>query len=124
MDETRIQVNKEEGRKANSQSFMWVITSGVAEEVNATFFHYTTSRSTQESTNLLEGFHGYLMTDAYIAYKKIDTIKNSFCWAHCRRYFIDSIPLDNKGKEIPGSMGAKGREHIDLLFKLEKKIAD
>lgn len=64
------------------------------------------------------------MTDAYIAYKKLDDIKNSFCWVHCRRYFIDSIPLDNNGKEILGSKGAEGREHINLLFKLEDKIND
>ena len=124
MDETRIQVNKEEGRQAHSQSFMWVMQSGVAEAINATFFHYTTSRSVQEATDLLEGLHGYLMTDAYIAYKKLDHIKNSFCWAHCRRYFVDSIPLDSKGKEIPGSKGAEGREYIKLLFKLEEKISD
>ncbi len=123
MDETRIQVNKEPGRKASSQSFMWVMQSGESEEINATFFHYTTSRCTNEATQLLKGFQGYLTTDAYIAYKKLDSIKNVFCWAHCRRYFIDSIPLDSKGKEIPGSKGAEGREHINLLFKLERKIS-
>ncbi len=64
------------------------------------------------------------MTDAYIAYKKLENIKQSFCWAHCRRYFHESIPLDNRGKEIPGSKGAEGREHINLLFKLEEKISD
>ena len=35
---------------------------------------------------------------------------------------IDSIPLDEKGKEIPGSQGAEGREYIDLLFKVENEI--
>lgn len=44
--------------------------------------------------------------------------------AHCRRYFIDSIPLDNKGKEIFGSKGAEGREYINLLFKLEEGMKD
>ena len=46
------------------------------------------------------------------------------CWAHCRRYFIESIPLDQSGKEIPGSKGAKGRKYINLLFKLEKEIEE
>lgn len=38
MDETRIQVNKEEDRKASSQSWMWVMQSGTYEKIKATFF--------------------------------------------------------------------------------------
>lgn len=36
---------------------------------------------------------------------------------------IESIPLDNRGKEIPGSKGDEGKE-IDLLFKLEEEMKD
>ena len=43
---------------------------------------------------------------------------------HCRRYYIDSIPLDSNGKELNGSKGAEGRAYIDLLFKVEKEIED
>jgi hypothetical protein len=39
--------------------------------------------------------------------KKSRTSKESFAGLHCRRYFIGVIPLDNKGKEIPGSKGAE-----------------
>lgn len=69
MDETRIQCNKEPGRRANTDSFMWVLRSGAKEE-------------------------------------------------------IEAIPLDHKGKEIPGSKGAEGRESINLLFSVEEKIKD
>lgn len=44
MDETRIQVNKESGKKASSDSFMWVIRSGEYESIRATFFHYARTR--------------------------------------------------------------------------------
>ena len=54
----------------------------------------------------------------------LEDVKNSFCWSHLRRYYIDSIPLDNSGKEIPGSKGAEGREYVNLLFKLEKEMSD
>ncbi len=37
---------------------------------------------------------------------------------------IESIPLDSRGKEIPGSKGAEGRDLIDLLFKLEDEMKD
>ena len=36
---------------------------------------------------------------------------------------IESIPLDNNGKELKGSKGAEGREYINLLFRLEEEMA-
>lgn len=41
MDETRIQCNKESGKKASSDSWMWVIKSAACEEQKATFFYYS-----------------------------------------------------------------------------------
>lgn len=119
MDETRIQCNKEEGKKASSESFMWVMRSGASEDITAAFFYYSRTRSGDVAKKLLAGYHNYLTTDAYVGYEKADGIKRNLCWAHVRRYMIESIPLDNKGKEIPGSKGAQGREFINLLFKLE-----
>lgn len=124
MDETRIQCNKEEGKKPSSNSYMWVIRSGVNEDIKATFFHYSSSRSGDIASKLLSGYHNYLTTDAYAGYNKVDDIKRNFCWSHCRRYFIDSIPLDSEGKEISDSKGAQGREFINLLFKIEEDIKD
>ncbi|MEY8357359.1 IS66 family transposase [Lachnospiraceae bacterium 54-53] len=122
MDETRIQCNKEDGRKAGTDSFMWVMRSAACEEVQAAYFYYSQSRSTQVAKSLLGEYPGYLITDAYAGYNKAGNYKRCLCWAHCRRYFIESIPLDNKGKEIPGSKGAQGREYINLLFKVEEEI--
>lgn len=124
MDETRIQCNKEEGRAASSNSFMWVIRSGASEELQACFFHYTPSRNGDVAKNLLTGYHGYLTTDAYAGYEKVEHIIRNLCWSHVRRYMIESIPLDSSGKEIPGAKGAEGRDFIDLLFKLEKEMKD
>lgn len=39
MDETRIQCNKEPGKKASSDSFMWVMRSAACEEIQAAYFH-------------------------------------------------------------------------------------
>jgi transposase len=122
MDETRIQCNKEEGRKASSNSFMWVMRSGASESIQAAYFHYSPSRSTEVAKKLLGDYDGYLITDAYSGYNKAGDFKRSLCWSHCRRYYIESIPLDNSGKEIKGSKGAEGREYINLLFKVEKEI--
>ena len=122
MDEIRIQCNKEEGKLPSSESFMWLMRSAVSEDIQGAFFYYFRSRSGENARKLLDGFHGYLITDAYAGYDKVPDIKRVLCWAHCRRYFVESIPLDTKGKEIPGSKGAEGREYIDLLFKVEDAI--
>ena len=122
MDETRIQCNKEPGRKASSDSFMWVIRSGACEELQGAFFHYSPSRNREVAKSLLGDYKGYLITDAYVVYEDAGVYQHCLCFAHCRRYFIEAIPLDNKGKEIPGSKGAEGRELINLLFAVEEQV--
>lgn len=124
MDETRIQCNKEEGKKPSSESFIWVIRSAACEDVQAAFFYYSSTRKGDIAKTLLCNFSGYLITDGYSGYEKAEHVKRSLCWSHCRRYFIESIPLDSKGKEIPGSKGAEGREYINLLFKIEEEMKD
>ncbi|WP_242862754.1 IS66 family transposase, partial [Clostridium sp. C105KSO13] len=62
MDETRIQCNKEMGKKASSEFYMWVIRSGACEDIQAAFFHYSRTRSGNVAKDLLWGFHGYLTT--------------------------------------------------------------
>ena len=124
MDETRIQCNKEAGRKAGSGYFMWVGRSAACEGIQAAFFHYAKSRNGDTAAELLSGFHGYLVTDAYSGYEKVEGITRCLCWSHVRRYYIESIPLDSSGKELPGSKGAEGRAYIDLLFRTEDRIRD
>ncbi len=124
MDETRMQCNREDGKKASSDSYMWVIRSGACEHIQAVLFHYSSSRKREIARQLLSGFQGYLTTDAYTGYDKVENIRRNLCWSHCRRYYIDSIPLTSNGKEISGSKGAEGRAYIDLLFKVENEIKD
>ena len=107
MDETRIQCNKEAGKKAGSESFMWVVRSAACEGIQAAFFHYAKSRNGDTAAELLSGFHGYLVTDAYSGYEKVEGITRCLCWSHVRRYYIESIPLDSSGKELPGSKGRR-----------------
>ena len=124
MDETRIQCNKEPGKAASSDSYMWVMCSGRSEERQAVYFQYARSRNRETAKSLLSGFHGYLMTDAYEAYNKLEGVTRSLCWAHVRRKFVDSIPLDSQKREIPGSAGAEARKRIGELFDAEARIQD
>lgn len=121
-DETRIQCNHEPGRKAHTNSFMWVLVSGADETHKIVLFHYTMTRNGEHAKELLDGWHGSLVTDAYAGYDKVEDVTHGLCWSHVRRKYVDSIPLDSSGKEIPGSKGAEARELIDQLFYVEGKI--
>jgi transposase len=59
-------------------------------------FHYHQKRSGEVARKLLEGYSGYLQSDAYSAYnfvEETDRIIPVGCWAHVRRKFIDSKGL-------------------------------
>lgn len=100
MDETRIQCNKEPGKKASSDSFMWVMQSGNCESIKATFFYYSRSRSGKIAKKLLTGFCSYLITDAYSGYEKVEQVKRCLCFSHLRRYFVESILLILREKKF------------------------
>ena len=97
MDETTIQVNKEPGRKANSNSYMWVLRSGEGEKTKGVIFNYSSSRSEKTAKEILNGYKGILVTDGYASYNEIPNVTHAECWAHARRYFFESVPLlENK----------------------------
>jgi len=123
-DETVMQCNKEENRKATTNSYMWVLASGAEEKTRGIIFNYSPSRSAQTAQKLLKGFKGILVTDGYAAYNNIENITHAECWAHCRRYFYESIPLTAKNKMDTSSYGYKGVKYCDKLFKIENEIAE
>lgn len=122
-DETRIQCNREDGKKASSESFMWVYRTGTTEEHAIVLFEYTRTRAGKHPKLFLDGFKNYLITDAYAGYEQVEDIIRCLCWSHVRRYYIEAIPID-RGKELPGSKGAEGREYCNRLFKIEQELSD
>lgn len=121
-DETTMQCNKEAGRKASSNSYMWVLTSGELEENKGVIFNYSSSRSGETAEKLLANYKGILVTDGYAGYNNLEGINRAECWAHCRRYFYNSVPLDEHKQMITTSAGYLGVKYIDELFKVEREI--
>lgn len=120
-DETTWQVNREEGKKASSKSYIWIHRSGSCEGPPVILYEYTRTRSGDHAKKFLAGFHGYHVSDAYEGYEKVEGITRCLCYSHLRRYYLEAIPLDSGKKEIPGSGGAIGRAYCDKLFRLERK---
>ena len=119
-DETRVQVLKEPDRAAETDSFMWLYRSGEDRLPPIILYQYTPTRSGSNAQAFLEGFKGYLMTDAYAGYNKVNGIKRCYCFAHIRRYFHEAIP---KGKEYDISHPAvQGVEYCNRLFHHEENF--
>ena len=123
-DETKIQCNKEEGRKASSNSYMWVSRSGEREEKQGIIFKYSPSRSEKAAQEFTKGFKGILVTDGYSSYNNIEGVTHAECWAHARRYFYESIPLNENKKLDNNAYGNIGVTYCDELFKIERGIAN
>lgn len=119
-DETRIQVLKEDGRAATTQSFMWLYRTGEDRLPPIILYEYTETRSGENAARFLKGFKGYLETDGYQGYNAVPDIKRCACWAHIRRYWLDAIP---KGKEYDYTNPAvQGFQFCEKLFELERRM--
>lgn len=64
-DETTVQVLKENGKTATSESRMWVYVSWEGSKKPIRIFEYQPDRSGKRPANFLKGFTGYLVTDGY-----------------------------------------------------------
>ena len=119
-DETRVQVLKEPGREAERQSFMWLFRSGEDGLPPIVLYGYSPTRSGDMAANFLKGFQGYLETDGYQGYNKVDQVQICSCWSHIRRYFLDAIP---RGKEYDFNQPAvQAVKYCDTLFHHEEMI--
>jgi transposase len=118
MDETPVQVLKEEGKKATSKSYMWVRYSGIGPPI--VLYDYSPTRSGQVPLELLEGFSGYLQVDAYDGYSevcKVNKLIRLGCMDHARRKFTDAFKTSGS-REI----GKRALVYFKLLYKIEEDI--
>jgi transposase len=120
MDETTVQVLKEAGRRAQSQSYLWVQRGGPPEQP-VVLFDYDSSRGQAVPMSLLEGFQGYLQTDGYDGYNAVVVANDLIhvgCWAHVRRKFHEAVQAQGKKKAKGKAGGGKAQQGLALIQKL------
>jgi transposase len=133
-DETPFQVLKEEGRRAESQSYLWALRLEDPHHP-LLYYEYAPTRSGDVAERLLEGLTGYLQTDGYAGYDRFDDPKSEpwskvvhvGCFAHARRKFDEALRGQggSKSKKSPKSRVAEqGLSRINKLFKIERKYRD
>lgn len=112
-DETRVQVLKEPGKRAQSQSYMWVqVRADPGHRI--ILYEYDPSRSAQVPQRLFEGYTGYLQTDGYEGYSRLTAREGVIgvgCWAHARRKFDEAV----KARSAKQPKGGKATKAIALI---------
>ena len=129
-DETVIQVLKETGKTAQSNSYMWVTRGGPPDKPSV-LFNYDASRSGEVPKQLLEGFTGTLQCDGYSGYADVCAKNKLFrigCWDHARRKFVEASKIaDPKQGRRKGAKPTKADvalSKIRKLYRIEQRIKD
>ena len=126
MDETRIQVLKEDGKTAQSEKWMWVTRGGPPGQP-CVLFEYDPSRAGLIPERLLHGFSGTLQADGYAGYNlvcKNENLTRIGCWDHVRRKFVEAEKVADKtgAKKVKTSKADVGISKMRKLYLIEKKI--
>lgn len=121
-DETPVQVLNEPKRENTTKSYMWVYSTNCHCKTPIRIFKYEAGRKYKFPLKFLEGFSGYLISDAYEAYAQIPGVKNCLCYIHLRRKFVDAITKNLTGVEETAT--GKGIAYCNRLLEIERTLAD
>ena len=121
MDETTVQVLNEQGKTAQSKSYLCLQRGGPPEQP-VVLYDYDPGRGAKVPTRLLAGFTGTLQTDGYDGYNAVVATNGLIhvgCMAHARRKFSEAVKAQGKKKK-------KGKAHqglalIQKLYRVEKQ---
>jgi transposase len=122
-DESTLQVLKEKGRPATSNSYMWLYRSG-RDGPPIVLFDYQTTRAAKHPERFLGGFAGYLCSDGYAAYYNLPSVTNCSCWSHARRKFFDALKALPKNSQTEDCAAFVGVQFCDKLFDVERELRD
>jgi transposase len=95
-------------------------------------FDYDPSRSAQVPKRLLDGFSGFLQTDAYSGYNDVvrdNAITRVLCLAHARRHFVDGLKAQGINPDkLPAKPPDKARRlltalsYLRTIYTVERRI--
>ena len=87
-------------------------------------FDYQTTRARKHPQKFLQGFKGYLCTDAYQSYDGLPDVINVCCLAHARRKWDEALKsLPKEVKEKPCA-AKEGLDFCNRLYRVEHELED
>lgn len=121
-DETVLKVLDDRGKESKKQKYMWLYKSPDKSHP-IIIYDYQRTRSGSCPKNFLSGFTGYLQTDDYGGYNKVENVKRLYCLAHIRRKFHEIIvSLDEEA--LKSSIALIGFNYCAKLYKIEKDLRE
>ena len=121
-DETEIQVLWEEGKAPQSRSYMWLYRTGAHAKIPIVLYRYERDRRHMRPEDFLKGFSGYLHSDGYKAYHKLEGVTSIGCFAHIRRKFVEAVEVAPKGK-ASSNLASKAVKDIGQIFVWEEHLS-
>ena len=126
MDETTVQVLKENGREASDKSFMWVRRGGPPGQT-VVLFDYAPTRAASVPLRLLEDYKGFLQSDDYAGYNaaaKREGVKHVGCLDHARRRFVKAVQAQHAISGAEKGLAPEALLIIRKLYMIEKLARD
>ena len=126
MDETTVQVLKEDGRAAKDKSFMWVRRGGPPGQP-VVLFDYAATRAASVPMRLLEDYQGFLQSDDYSGYNAVarrDGMIHVGCLDHARRRFIKAVQAQHAIAGQEKGFAPQALLIIRKLYAVEKLARD
>ncbi|MCY9663668.1 IS66 family transposase [Paenibacillus alginolyticus] len=122
-DETTLQVLKEPGKAAQSNSYMWLYRTGQGVEP-VVLYDYQRTRGGDHPRDFLAGFKGYLHVDGYAGYHKVKAVTLVGCWAHARRKYDEALKVAPEARSNPHSVAAQGLAWCNQLFAVDRGLGE
>ena len=120
-DETVCQVLREPGKKANTNSYMWLYCTSGDTERPIVLYEYQPTRSSVHPKRFLGGWKGYLHADGFSGYHDLPPETTVIgCWVHLRRKFDEAYKATPE-KSRPESIAPEAIKRLGQLFNLEEQ---
>ena len=126
MDETSVQVLKEDGRPATAKSYMWVRRGGPPGQ-RIILFDYAPSRAGAIPMRLLDEYRGYLQSDAYAGYNaptRRDGVIHVGCLDHARRRFVEAVKAQHAVVGHERGLAPEALLILRRIYAIEKLARD
>lgn len=120
VDETSTQVLKENGKTAESKSWMWVRATPYGDK-KVILFDYSATRSGTVAEGFFADFRGTIQCDGLNCYDILekDGVDRIGCNMHARRRFESAVVNGAKNGQ---SLGEQGLEFYQQLYEIEENL--
>ncbi len=140
MDETTVQVLREENKSPSSKSYMWVAYGYGDKEHPLLLYQYHPTRSSEVPKRILQNYSGFVQTDGYKGYDFNDssyegTITHVGCLVHARRGFEKAYKANRKSKcahtalkyirdiySVESTLRSRNLENDDFIVKRREQM--